>query len=84
MQARVQNFERFCRFVEDALDIDTTFTDPVDFPLEPVVTGQAFVDREHEPGPQIGDMVEAAYEYQLEQGVTDPETLIQHAEDTVL
>jgi tRNA nucleotidyltransferase/poly(A) polymerase len=84
MQARVQNFERFCRFVEDALDIDTTFTDPVDFPLEPIVTGQAFVDREHEPGPQIGDMVEAAYEYQLEQGVTDPETLIQHAEDTVL
>lgn len=52
---------------------------PTEVPLEPVATGQDFLDAGLEEGPQIGDLVEKAHAIQLEEGITDPAVLVEKA-----
>lgn len=47
--------------------------------LEPVVSGQDFLDEGFEEGPQIGELVDQAHRIQLEEEITDKETLIERA-----
>lgn len=54
-------------------------TKPTEVPLEPVVTGQDFLNSGFEEGPQIGDLVQKAHDIQLEEGITDPAVLVEKA-----
>jgi hypothetical protein len=50
-----------------------------DIRTEPIVTGQTFIDRGVEEGPQIGDLVDEAHRIQLEEGITDESELADRA-----
>lgn len=49
-------------------------------PLDPIATGQDFLDAGFEEGPQIGDLVERAHRIQLEEKITDASTLVERAQ----
>ena len=53
---------------------------PSEVPLEPVATGKDFLDAGFEEGPQIGDLIDKAHAIQLEEGITDVETLVEKAQ----
>lgn len=57
------------------------FAKPEDVPLEPIVTGQDFLEEGFEEGPQIGDLVQKAHDIQLEEAITDRDTLIQRSQN---
>lgn len=58
------------------------FEEP-DVETDPVVTGADFIERGHEEGPVIGELVDAAHSHQLRHAETDRQTLIQEAETQV-
>jgi len=47
--------------------------------LEPVVTGQDFLDVGIEEGPRVGELVDKAHNIQLEEDITDKEELVERA-----
>lgn len=51
-----------------------------DVPLEPIATGQDFLDAGFGEGPRIGDLVQKAHDIQLERKITDKQTLIEKAQ----
>jgi poly(A) polymerase/tRNA nucleotidyltransferase (CCA-adding enzyme) len=50
---------------------------PQAVPAQPVLLGRHLVARGHQPGPELGRMLKAAFEHQLEVGETDLEKLYQ-------
>jgi poly(A) polymerase/tRNA nucleotidyltransferase (CCA-adding enzyme) len=54
---------------------------PKEVPLEPVATGKDFLDAGFEEGPQIGSLIDRAHTIQLEEGITDADTLVKKAQD---
>jgi poly(A) polymerase/tRNA nucleotidyltransferase (CCA-adding enzyme) len=44
-------------------------------PIKPVLQGRDLIERGHSPGRTFSQMLKAAFEYQLENGVTDKELL---------
>jgi tRNA nucleotidyltransferase/poly(A) polymerase len=51
-----------------------------DVPLGPIASGQDFLDEGFEEGPQIGELVEKAHRIQLEEKITNKQTLIKKAQ----
>jgi poly(A) polymerase/tRNA nucleotidyltransferase (CCA-adding enzyme) len=51
------------------------FFEPQKVPIKPVLQGRDLIERGHSPGRTFSQMLKAAFEYQLENGVTDKELL---------
>jgi poly(A) polymerase/tRNA nucleotidyltransferase (CCA-adding enzyme) len=52
---------------------------PQAVPVQPILLGRHLIARGHQPGPELGRMLRAAFEHQLESGETDLEKLYQAA-----
>ncbi len=51
------------------------FFEPQPIPIHPLLQGRHLIARGHQPGPEFGRILQAAYEHQLETGETDLEKL---------
>jgi poly(A) polymerase/tRNA nucleotidyltransferase (CCA-adding enzyme) len=75
-----EHLEAFRRLVEaDHGRGDSPLFREVEEPTQPVLMGRHLIDRGHEPGPHFGDALDAAFEVQLDDGVTDKDKLYEVA-----
>lgn len=53
-----------------------SFFDPIDFPVNPIVSGTDLLESGYEEGPQIGKLIDKAHKIQLKEGITSSSKLL--------
>lgn len=73
--------EALCRAdAEDRRPVESwKFFEPQPVPIQPILLGRHLIARGHRPGKDFSQMLQAAYDWQLETGETDIERLYQAA-----
>lgn len=79
--AHLPALEALCRAdAEDRRPVESwKFFEPQPVPIQPILLGRHLIARGHRPGKDFSQMLQAAYDWQLETGETDIERLYQAA-----